>query len=121
VTKQSNQPKNKPFPRDHLKEQKSSDQECWLTAIIPALRKLRQEDREFETSLAFIARSCFKREKERGKEEEEEKKILPQKNKHCSLQQALTSHLASLFFFPFIHMCIQCLGHFSSLPPTSPL
>jgi hypothetical protein len=26
-----------------------------------------------------------------------------------------------LFFFSFIHMCIQCLGHFSTLPPPPPL
>jgi hypothetical protein len=25
------------------------------------------------------------------------------------------------FFFPFIHMCIHCLGHFSTMPPSSPL
>jgi hypothetical protein len=26
--------------------------------------------------------------------------------------------LPKFYFFSFIHMCIQCLGHFSPLPPT---
>jgi hypothetical protein len=36
-----------------------------------------------------------------------------------------TTYLHSSFFFNFnffiIHMCIQCLGHYSPLPPPSPL
>jgi hypothetical protein len=31
--------------------------------IIPAFRRLRQEDREFETSLDYIVRSCLKKKK----------------------------------------------------------
>jgi hypothetical protein len=27
----------------------------------------------------------------------------------------------AIFFISFIHMCIQCLGHFSPLPPTASL
>jgi hypothetical protein len=31
----------------------------WCTFITPALRRLRQEDGEFKTSLGYIARSCL--------------------------------------------------------------
>jgi hypothetical protein len=36
---------------------------CWHTAIIPVLRKLRQEDCQLEASLCFIMRFCLKRKK----------------------------------------------------------
>jgi hypothetical protein len=32
----------------------------WGTSIIPALGRLRQENQEFEGSLYYIARACFK-------------------------------------------------------------
>jgi hypothetical protein len=32
----------------------------WLTHIIPALRKLRQEKEEFEARLEYITKSCLK-------------------------------------------------------------
>jgi hypothetical protein len=35
----------------------------WYISIIPALRKLRQEDDEFEGSLGYIVRSCQKKRK----------------------------------------------------------
>jgi hypothetical protein len=31
----------------------------WCTTVIPALRRLRQEDHEFGTSLGYIARPCM--------------------------------------------------------------
>jgi hypothetical protein len=37
----------------------------WLTPVIPALGRLRQEGSEFEASLSYIARSCL-RTKQRG-------------------------------------------------------
>jgi hypothetical protein len=33
----------------------------WYTSVILALRKLRQEDQEFETSLDYTARTCLKK------------------------------------------------------------
>jgi hypothetical protein len=45
--------------------------------------------------------------------------LLPQPPKWLELQ-ACTTGLASTLFFSFIHMCIQCLGHFSLLPPHPP-
>jgi hypothetical protein len=38
-----------------------SSQEWWLTPIIPVLRRLRQEDCDFEPSLGYIARPYFKK------------------------------------------------------------
>jgi hypothetical protein len=35
-------------------------QVCWLTLVIPALGKLRQEDLEFKTSLDYIVRTWLK-------------------------------------------------------------
>jgi hypothetical protein len=41
----------------------------WHTPVIPALGKLRQEDREFEASLGFTVRTCVcVRERERARE-----------------------------------------------------
>jgi hypothetical protein len=34
------------------------------TPVIPALRKLRQEDHKFEASLDYILRLCFQKEEE---------------------------------------------------------
>jgi hypothetical protein len=37
------------------------------------------------------------------------------------MNEKFNKKILILFFFSFIHMCIQCLGHFSPLPPTPPL
>jgi hypothetical protein len=34
--------------------------QCSCTPIIPRLRKLRQEDKEFQANLDYIGRPCFK-------------------------------------------------------------
>jgi hypothetical protein len=39
----------------------------WFTPVIPALRRLRQDNHEFKVILGYVTRSCLK------KEEEEEK------------------------------------------------
>jgi hypothetical protein len=45
-----------------------SQQRWWLSSIIPALGRLKQEDHEFEASLNYIVRPCFKtKRKERKK------------------------------------------------------
>jgi hypothetical protein len=40
-----------------------------------------------------------------------------------SMWQVLFSvlYIINIIIYLFIHMCIQCLGHFSSLPPPPPL
>jgi hypothetical protein len=35
----------------------------WPTPVIPSLRRLKQEDQVFETSLGYIARPCLKNNK----------------------------------------------------------
>jgi hypothetical protein len=35
--------------------------EWWHISVIPAARRLRQEDPEFKAILGYIARLCFKR------------------------------------------------------------
>jgi hypothetical protein len=35
----------------------------WYKLVIPALRRLRQEDYEFQTSLGYIVRPCPKKNK----------------------------------------------------------
>jgi hypothetical protein len=53
-------------------------------------------------------------EKERHNQEVEDGlHYCPQKNSH--------EGMIVFFFFSFIHMCIQCLGHFSLLPPSPSL
>jgi hypothetical protein len=37
----------------------------WHTLVIPALRRLRQENCEFKSSLGYIARPCLKKPKTR--------------------------------------------------------
>jgi hypothetical protein len=36
-------------------------QAWWCTPVIPALWELRQEDLEFQTSLGYTVKSCFKK------------------------------------------------------------
>jgi hypothetical protein len=36
-------------------------QAWWYAPVIPALRKLRQEDLQFKTSLGYTARPCLKK------------------------------------------------------------
>jgi hypothetical protein len=47
---------------------------------------------------------------------EHTKIILIRSNLFCS-NQDLNMIYPCIFFISFIHMCIQCLGHFSPLPP----
>jgi hypothetical protein len=54
----------------------------------------------FSTLQVFLHKACF----------------LVRKKKKSNLHIYLLDPL-SLFFFSFIHMCIQCLGHFSTFPP----
>jgi hypothetical protein len=42
---------------------KSVGQACWYTPIIPALRRSKQKDHEFEASLGYTARTCLKKRK----------------------------------------------------------
>jgi hypothetical protein len=48
----------------------------WSMLIIPALRRLRQEDLKFEDCLGHIGRPCLKKKKERkeGRKEKEREK-----------------------------------------------
>jgi hypothetical protein len=40
---------------------KFDNQACWCIPVFPALRRLKQEDREFEVSLSYIERSHLKK------------------------------------------------------------
>jgi hypothetical protein len=37
----------------------------WSTTVIPALRRLRQKDLEFQASFGYITKSCLKRRKKK--------------------------------------------------------
>jgi hypothetical protein len=47
---------------------KDSIRARWLTPVIQALRKLRQEGKECEVSLSYIARPFIEKERERERE-----------------------------------------------------
>jgi hypothetical protein len=49
----------------------SHSQVCWCLPVIPALRRLRQEDHEFLASLGYIARLCLKNKNKKKKERKE--------------------------------------------------
>lgn len=40
---------------------KSLNRACWLTPVIPALERLRQEDLKLESSLDYIVRPCLQK------------------------------------------------------------
>jgi hypothetical protein len=46
----------------------------WNKSVIPALRKLMQEDCKFEVSLGYIVRSCHKIKEMEGKEGKKEER-----------------------------------------------
>jgi hypothetical protein len=39
----------------------------WLVPVIPALRRMRREDDEFQASLGYIVRPCLKKKKKSPK------------------------------------------------------
>jgi hypothetical protein len=42
----------------------------WYTPVIPALRKLRQEDHKFKVSLGYIERPCLEKKRDSGQTEQ---------------------------------------------------
>jgi hypothetical protein len=54
-------------------KRKLQSQAWWCTPVIPALRRLRQEDHEFEVDLSIIVRPCLKKKTKKKKNRKKRK------------------------------------------------